>query len=144
MSFREKLPVVIIRISETYGPGDRRLLKLFKAINKNVFFVIGKGNNVHHLIYIDDLVNGLLLVAEHKEALGEIFVLAGKNHVTTNEMVNTIAKVMGKKAPKFRMPLVPFDLMAVLMGALFRPIGIQPPLHRRRMDFFKKSFLFSP
>ena len=33
-------------------------------------------------------------------------------------------------------------IAAVLEGAL-RPLGIQPPLHRRRMDFFRKSFAFS-
>jgi len=30
----------------------------------------------------------------------------------------------------------------VLEGVL-RPLGVQPPLHRRRMDFFRKSFGFS-
>ena len=31
--------------------------------------------------------------------------------------------------------------MAVSYG--LRPLGIQPPLHRRRMDFFRKSFAFA-
>jgi 2-polyprenyl-3-methyl-5-hydroxy-6-metoxy-1,4-benzoquinol methylase len=30
--------------------------------------------------------------------------------------------------------------MAATMESTLRPMGIQPPLHRRRMDFFKKSF----
>jgi nucleoside-diphosphate-sugar epimerase len=29
------------------------------------------------------------------------------------------------------------------MEKICRPIGIQPPLHRRRLDFFTKNFLFS-
>jgi 2-polyprenyl-3-methyl-5-hydroxy-6-metoxy-1,4-benzoquinol methylase len=33
--------------------------------------------------------------------------------------------------------------MAATMESLLRPMGIQPPLHRRRMDFFKKSFELS-
>lgn len=142
-SFKDKLPFVIIRISETYGPGDRRLLKLFKGIKKNAFFMIGKGENIHHLIYIDDLIDGLFAAAESKKAIGETFVLAGKDAVTTNEMIQKIAQAFGKNMPRFRMPLLPFELIAAIMETALRPLGIQPPLHRRRMNFFKKSFLFS-
>jgi len=143
LSFNNRLPVVIIRISETYGPGDRRLLKLFKAINKNAFFMIGNGMNIHHLIYIDDLIKGLQIASTSEKAVGEVFVLAGKEPVTTSEMVKTIAKVLGKRMPGLRLPLLPFIGLAIIMETVLRPLGIQPPLHRRRMDFFKKSFLFS-
>ncbi|MBE9547078.1 MAG: NAD(P)-dependent oxidoreductase [Proteobacteria bacterium] len=143
LSFRQKLPVVIIRISETYGPGDRRLLKLFKAIKKNLFFMIGNGENIHHLIYVDDLIQGLFLAATTKEAVGNVFVLAGKEPLTTTEMVRAIAQELGTSIPKFRAPLFPFIFLAIMMEKVLRPLGIQPPLHRRRMDFFKKSFLFS-
>lgn len=142
-SFREKMPVVIIRISETYGPGDRRLLKLFKAIDKKAFFLIGSGENIHHLIYIDDLLQGLFLAATAEKAVGKVFVLSGRGSVTTNEMVETIAKELGTRIPKFRAPFWLFLLIATMMEKTLRPMGVQPPLHRRRMDFFKKSFLFS-
>ena len=140
---KDQLPVVVIRISETYGPGDRRLLKLFKAVNKNAFFMIGNGENVHHLIYIDDLIDGFLEAARNDNALGEVFVLAGKETVTTNEMVGTIARVLERKILPVKVPLFPMLMIATVMEGILRPMGIQPPLHRRRMDFFKKSFLFS-
>jgi nucleoside-diphosphate-sugar epimerase len=143
LSYQEKLPVVIIRISETYGPGDRRLLKLFKAIKKNVFFMIGNGRNMHHLIYIDDLLEGLCLAAIVEDAVGRTFVLAGKEPITTNDMVTVIAEELGTRIRRVRAPLSLFILLATVMEAALRPIGIQPPLHRRRMDFFKKSFVFS-
>ena len=142
-SYQELIPVVIIRISETYGPGDQRLLKLFKAIQKKLFFMIGDGRNIHHPIYIDDLVDGLLLAATVEKAAGNLFVLAGKEPITTNDMVAVIARQLGLRLWPFRLPLAPFLGVAGLMEAVLRPLGIQPPLHRRRMDFFKKSFLFS-
>jgi len=138
-----RLPVVVVRISETYGPGDRRLLKLFKVINKNAFFRIGKGQNIHHLIYIDDLVDGFFAAAAEKKAVGEVFVLAGREPVTTDEMVDTIAEVLDRKVLPVRVPLSPMLMVATVMENILRPMGIQPPLHRRRMDFFRKSFLFS-
>jgi nucleoside-diphosphate-sugar epimerase len=129
-----------VRISETYGPGDRRLLKLFKAIKRGRFLLIGSGRNLHHPIYVDDLVSMLLLAATEEAALGEVFLAAGKQAVTTDEMIALIAEAVGRPAPKLRLPLWPLMTAATLMEAGLRPLGIQPPLHRRRMDFFRKSF----
>lgn len=143
LSFKEILPVVVIRIPETYGPGDRRLLKLFRAINKNMFFMIGDGENIHHLIYIDDLIEGLLLASTNEEAIGKIFVLPGKEPVRTSDMVATVAEQLGAGVPKFRVPLYPFLVLATITEKVLRPLGVQPPIHRRRMDFFRKSFSFS-
>jgi len=142
-SYRKKLPVVIIRISETYGPGDRRLLKLFKAIKKKAFFMIGNGENIHHLIFVDDLIEGFFQAAVTEKAAGEIFVLAGKEFLTTNDMVRVIAEDLGTGGPRFHAPLSPFLMVATVMEKTMRPMGIQPPIHRRRMDFFRKSFFFS-
>jgi nucleoside-diphosphate-sugar epimerase len=143
-SFSEKLAVVIIRISETYGPGDRRLLKMFKGIKKNAFPIIGDGRNIHHLLYIADLIQGLHLAATVDEAVGKMFVLSGKEALTTAAMIETVAIELGTTSFRLRLPLPPCLVLATLTESLCRPIGIQPPLHRRRMDFFRKSFLFSP
>lgn len=144
MSYADRLPVTSIRISETYGPGDRRLLKLFKGIKQRKFFVIGNGENRHQLIYVDDLIDGMFLAAEKEQALGEIFVLAGSEILTTNDMLHTIADTLDVKAIGFKAPIWPFYILAVLMEKTLRPLGIQPPLHRRRLDFFKKTLYFSP
>jgi len=139
----DRQPSTIIRISETYGPGDRRLLKLFRGVNKGMFFVIGNGRNIHQLIHVDDLVDGFLLVAGHSSAVGETFVLAGRERLTTNQMVASIAEAVDGKQKKWRAPLWPFMLLATILELTLRPLGIQPPLHRRRMDFFTKSFQIS-
>jgi dihydroflavonol-4-reductase len=143
LSFRDKLPITVVRISETYGPGDHRLIKLFRAIKKNAFFVIGDGTNRHHPIYIDDLTDALLLAAIVETAEGEVFVLPGKDIVTTDQMVAIIAGQLGAKTRRFHAPLFPFDALAILLETALRPLKIQPPLHPRRLDFFKKSFILS-
>ena len=55
-------------------------------------------------------------------------------------MVEAVAAAVGKPMPKLRAPLWPFMTAATLMETTLRPMGIQPPLHRRRMDFFRKTF----
>jgi nucleoside-diphosphate-sugar epimerase len=139
----DQIPCTIVRISETYGPGDRRLLKLFSGIRKGVFFVIGNGENIHQLIYVDDLVDGFLLAAKEPAAIGETFILAGSERLTTNDMVKATAEAVGAQQKKWRAPLWPFMLIATILEVTLRPLGIQPPLHRRRMDFFTKSFQIS-
>ena len=133
----------IVRISETYGPGDFRLLKLFKGIEKGRFFVIGAGQNQRQVIHVSDLVRGLLLAAEHPAAVSQTFVMAGHEVMTTNDMVASVARAVGRKPPGFKIPLWPFLAAAVTMEKTLTPLGIQPPLHRRRLDFFRKSFVFS-
>ncbi|HXV77692.1 MAG TPA: NAD-dependent epimerase/dehydratase family protein [Candidatus Polarisedimenticolaceae bacterium] len=140
--FAERLPCVIVRISEVYGPGDRRLIKLFRGVRDGKFPIIGDGKNLHHLIYIDDLLDGLMAAAERPEAVGQTFVLAGVRPVSTIEMIEAVAAELGTKPPRLRVPLAPVMLAARLAEALLRPFGIQPPIHPRRMNFYRKSFAF--
>ena len=144
LSFGDRIEVVAARIPEIYGPGDRRLLKLFRAIERRKFVNIGRGENLHHPMYVDDLTAALLVLARHPEAPGNVFLLAGKEAVTTNEMVAAVAAAVGAPAPRVRLPLAPLLGVATLMELTLRPLGIQPPLHRRRMDFFRKSFSLRP
>ncbi len=143
LSYAERIPVAVVRISETYGPGDRRLLKLFRAIEAGTFFMIGRGHNLHQLIYVDDLVEGLLAAAVSEQAPGEVFVLAGPEVLTTRDMVEIIGSVLGRRGSRFTAPMWPFLLAAVVLENTLGRVGVQPPLHRRRLDFFRKSFYFA-
>jgi dihydroflavonol-4-reductase len=141
--FASALPASIVRISETYGPGDFRLLKLFRALDRGRFRIIGPGQNRRQAIHVADLIRGLLLAATHPAAVGETFVLAGAETMTTDEMVEHVARALGQPAPRPNLPLWPFLAAAIVMEKTLSPLGIQPPLHRRRLDFFRKSFVFS-
>jgi dihydroflavonol-4-reductase len=133
----------IVRIAETYGPGDQRLLKLFRSIARGHFFMIGAGNNRRQCIHVDDLIRGLLAAAHHQAARGQTFVFAGSEIMTTNEMVDRIARALHRSPPRLQLPMWPFVAAAGVMETALPPLHIQPPLHSRRLDFFRKSFVFS-
>jgi nucleoside-diphosphate-sugar epimerase len=141
--YASSLETCIVRISETYGPGDFRLLKLFRAIDRGAFMMIGSGQNRRQVMHVNDLVRGLLLATEHPAAVGQTFVMPGHEVMTTRQMVEKIAIALGRPVPRLRLPLWPFMAAAVAFETTFKPLGIQPPLHRRRLDFFRKSFVFS-
>jgi nucleoside-diphosphate-sugar epimerase len=138
-----QIPTSIVRISETYGPGDFRLLKLFRAVNRGRFFIIGAGLNQRQVIHVADLVRGLLLAATHPRAVGETFVMAGNELMTTRSLVAAVATALGRAPPRLRAPMLPILAAAVAFEKTLTPLGIQPPLHRRRLDFFRKSFVLS-
>ncbi len=139
----QRIEICIARISETFGPGDFRLLKLFKAIDRGAFLMLGSGENVRQVIFVDDLARGLLLAAQHPAAVNETFVFAGNEVMSTRTMVAKVAVAVGRKPSNLRIPIWPFRAAAAVFEATLRPLGIQPPLTQRRLDFFTKSFLFS-
>lgn len=137
------LETCILRISETYGPGDMRLLKLFRAIDSGRFMMIGSGQNTRQIMHVKDLIRGLLLATEHPAAVGQTFVLPGHELMTTRQMVDNIAVALDRPIPRLHVPIWPLMAAAVVFEATFKPFGIQPPLYRRRLDFFRKNFVFS-
>jgi dihydroflavonol-4-reductase len=142
--YGDRIETTVARISETYGPGDYRLLKLFSGIQKGMFFMIGSGSNLHQLIYVDDLVDGLYELATSDKTVSQTVVLAGDEIVSTRDMCRHIATAVNRDLRGLRLPLFPFMMAAVVFEQTLGRAGIQPPLHRRRLDFFRKSFFFSP
>ncbi|HYG64688.1 MAG TPA: NAD-dependent epimerase/dehydratase family protein [Thermoanaerobaculia bacterium] len=137
------LPVTVVRPSPIYGPGDLRLLKLFRTVENGTFRMFGSGEAFFHLVYIDDLIDGMLLCAERPEALGQVFILAGPRYLRLNEIVELIAGAVGVPPPRGRLPMWPLMAAAAACEAICRPLHVEPPLHRRRADFFRKNRAFS-
>ena len=119
-----------------HGPGDTRFLKLFKAINNGSFRMIGSGNVMYHMTYIDDLVAGIILCGEHPAALGQTYILCGPGYTTLTELAQAVAVAVGRPLPRGHVPLWPVKVAAHICEALCRPLNIEPPLHMRRLEFF--------
>ena len=142
-AFAKGLPGTVVRPAAIYGPGDLRLLKLFRTIQNGSFRMFGSGETCYHLVYIDDLVDGMLLCAEKPEALGEVFILAGPRYLTLDEIVGLVADAVGVPTPRGHLPMWPLVMAAAACEAICRPLRLEPPLHRRRADFFRKNRAFS-
>ena len=140
--FREGLPGVIFRPVGIYGPGDTRFLKLFRYIQKKKFRMFGSGEVLYHLTYIDDLVEGILLVGSKPGIEGECITLAGPRYTTLNELVETIAGVLDVKLARGHYPVWPLWLVGALCEFICLPFRIHPPIYRRRVDFFLKDRAF--
>ena len=139
---RTGVEVVIARPTGIYGPGDRRLLKLFRGVARRRFVVLGSGEIFYHLTYIDDLVEGFRLCGEVSAAAGRTYILAGGEVTTLNQLIRLIGEAAGVKPPTLHVPVWPFWVAGAACEAICAPLGIEPPLYRRRVDFFTKSRAF--
>lgn len=134
--------VVIARPVGIYGPGDTRFLKMFRGIAHGTFPMLGRGDVFYHLTYVDDVVEGLRRCGEVQAAAGGTFLIAGPRYTTLQELVDRIARVLRVAPPRLRLPIWPVWLAGALCEAVCVPLRINPPLYRRRVDFYRKSRAF--
>ena len=141
--FDSPLPVSVVRPVGIYGPGDRRFLKLFRPIRRGRFVMIGRGETLYHLTYIDDLVEGFRLAGREPGAVGEVFTIGGPRYTTLNELVAAIARAVDGPPVRLRIPYAPVHALAWLCAKVCPKLGLAPPLYPRRVEFFSKSRAFS-
>jgi nucleoside-diphosphate-sugar epimerase len=142
LAAKNGLALSVVRPTAIYGPGDLRLLKLFKLAVKKITPVIGTGKIYYHMVYIDDLVQGFILASEVEAAIGQVFIVGGDENMILDDLLSTIAKITGRPDTKFHIPAWPFQLAGSLCEKICIPLGIEPPIYRRRVDFFTKSRSF--
>ena len=134
--------IVIARPIGIYGPGDTRFLKMFRGLARGRFPMLGSGDVFYHLTYVGDLVEGFRLCGEVAEAAGRTYILAGPRYTTLNELVALVAKQLGVRPPRIHLPVWPVWTAGLLCEAICIPLRIEPPLYRRRVDFYTKSRAF--
>lgn len=133
------LRVTIIRPDFVYGPGDLRRLSLYRAIKKQRFLIVGDGRSFVHPTYIDDVVQGCLLVLDNPDAFGEIFNIAGPRLLTIEEYVETIAGLLNVKIPRFKIPRLLAILAAFGFEAIAKLNGKEPFVSRSKVEFLTNS-----
>ncbi|OGL45721.1 MAG: hypothetical protein A2161_00700 [Candidatus Schekmanbacteria bacterium RBG_13_48_7] len=136
------IPVVVVRPTFTYGPGDPHKIGLFRAIKNGSFAFIGDGESVNHPVYIDDLISGILLAME-KGRTGEIYIIGGEKPVTKKELVYTIADILDVNRPKIKIPRWLAWFMASIFEFTGRRLHFEPILTRSRVMMMADNFGYS-
>jgi nucleoside-diphosphate-sugar epimerase len=132
----------VIRPAMVYGPADTRHLKMFRMIANGTFFYVGPSLNVH-FVDVRDVARAFQLAMEHTERNGEVYIVAGERSVSLTEMVTLIASLLNVPAPRVRLPVKPMQWVGSLCEWACKPFRIQPPIYRRRVDFFVNNREFS-
>ncbi len=108
------IQTVCLRFFTVYGPRQRpdlAIRKFVELIEKGEPIpVYGDGTTMRDYTYIDDIIGGIIKAIRYDKTQYEIINLGGGAPVTLNQMIETIEKVMGKKAIINRLPMQPGDV----------------------------------
>jgi nucleoside-diphosphate-sugar epimerase len=133
---------VILRPTAVYGPRDERLLKLFRSVAKGRFPLFGAGEGRRHMIYVTDLVEAFLRACTAPSAANQELIVAGPEAVPLCDLLETLARVANRRAFGPRLPLKPMLALAALVEDVCLKLKVNPPIYRRRMDFYLNDAAF--
>ena len=137
---RTGYPVVVIRPAQVYGPGDKGKAKFYRMVKKGV--IVDPGETLKHLIYIDDLCRAFELAGEKEEAIGEVFILAGRTPIALRDLIALVAHELGVPCPSIVLPALPVTWLCTTTEFVCNFARVKPILFRRSMDFFTRSVQF--
>ena len=137
------LPATTLRPMAIYGPGDpARFLHLFRTVKRGRFLMFGDGETLYHPLYIDNLVDSFELAAA-TPGTGEVYLIGDARYYSLNDLVQSVATSMGQDVQIVHLPFQPLWMAAIACETVCKPLGIEPPLFRRRADWFRQNRAFS-
>jgi nucleoside-diphosphate-sugar epimerase len=130
-SVASHLPVTIVRPPMVYGAGDPSTQKLFRGIDRGWHILPTRKDTLLSTIHVEDLVEGLVQLADSGERLPDEQTLGGKglyylsshDPITFADLGLAIATALERPAPRIiRLPLMATRSVAALveLGARLR------------------------
>jgi len=130
----------MLRLGAVYGSRIKgNYERLLRALARNRFIPIGNGLNRRTLVYDKDVGRAAVLAVSHPAAAGRVFnVTDGKFH-TLNEIIESICSALGRKPPRFSLPVGPTRALVGLVEKGSRSIGLKPPVTREIIDKYTED-----
>jgi nucleoside-diphosphate-sugar epimerase len=101
----DHLPAVIVRPDQVFGPGDRMHFgRMADRLRAGRGVIVGSGDNALPLVYISDVVQGLLLALDHERAVGRSYNITNDHRLTQRQFLEAIARAIGARPPRLRVP----------------------------------------
>ena len=121
----------VLRAAAAYGPrvkGNYRRLAL--TIARRRFLQVGPGTNRRTLVYDRDLASAAVLAAGHPAAAGAVFNVSDGQIHTLNEIVEAVCRAVGRRPPRFHVPLTAARVAIEACERGCELAGIRPPVTR--------------
>jgi nucleoside-diphosphate-sugar epimerase len=107
-------PIAVVRPGDVYGPGSTPwAVRPLEALRANRFRLIGDGQGVMTPVYIDDLVECILLALTLPGATGRGYTVWDGSPVPAEQFFNHYARMLGRE----RIPRLPRVLAGIAAGA---------------------------
>ena len=139
----EDLEYTILRPTAIYGPGDpERFFMIFKRVALGRFLMFGSGQTYYHPVYIDNLVDAFVLAMAPGVGAGEVYIIADEEYFPIRELVARVGKALDVEVSIPSLPILPLVVAGHVCEKLCKPLGIDPPIFPRRVDWFRQVRAF--
>ena len=102
----------------------------------------GPGKALYHPLYIDNLVDAFVLAENAQGVLGRAYLIGDSEFLPIKDLVLRIAKALGKEVQIVQVPFWPVYAVSAICELIFKPLPLEPPLFRRRADWFRQNRAF--
>lgn len=132
-AYRDRLPIVVIRPPAVYGPREADIYTFFKTLSKGVCPVVGDVREpVLSLVYVTDLVRGMVSAAEAAGTAGEAYFLGSETFYSWNDVKEAATEALGRRALTIAIPPVLVGAIGATVEAAARITGAYPALNREK------------
>lgn len=102
--FENIIPYTIVRPSAVYGPRDPEILLFFQTLKKGIQPLVGFDEKYVSLVYVDDLIDGILLAAFSDKSTNQTYFISSEKGYSWSEIGNLSSKILGLKLLKLKIP----------------------------------------
>jgi nucleoside-diphosphate-sugar epimerase len=138
LSFRNDLPVTVLRVAPVYGPRDEDFLVYFKYVKMGLLPLFGPDKKYLSLCCVHDLVRAMDISSRSKAAAGEVFNIADGTPYSWEDIGRSAAEAMGKKVLPVRVPIWAAYLAASGSEIVSKLTGKPTPLNRSKYRDMKQ------
>ncbi|MCA1906278.1 MAG: NAD-dependent epimerase/dehydratase family protein [Desulfarculus sp.] len=137
------LEATTLRPMAIFGPGDpARFLMIYRRVAKGRFVMAGPGDAFYHPLYIDNLVDAFELAETAPGVVGKAYLIGDAEYLTIKDLVLRIARALDTKVQIVHVPFWPVYAASALCEVIFKPLPWEPPIFRRRADWFRQNRAF--
>jgi predicted dehydrogenase/nucleoside-diphosphate-sugar epimerase len=102
---KDNLPIVCLRPATIFGPGGELYTPMMGfSVGTKVFATIGPGDFELPLVYIDNLVDAIIVAIEKEESTGQVFNVVEPKGLTKKDYIDDILKKLYPRATNFYIP----------------------------------------
>lgn len=121
------LKYTILRPTMIYGsPRDRNMWRLIRLMRSSpVVPVFGDGTYLQQPVYVGDVAQAIVSCLCNDQTIGESYNIAGKDALTYNQVIDTIANQLPKRVWKVHIPSAPVVRLLKVFERLHLPLPIK-------------------
>lgn len=112
---RDSLPMTVIRPPAVYGPRDRDVFAFFQLMQHGIEPILG-GTHLVSVVYVKNLVHGVALAIERPLGSYRSYFFTDGGAPSWTELLDMMARALGKKPLRIRVPLVAAAAVAGFAG----------------------------